>query len=77
MRAGIVLRHTANMQVVVGTTNASRIPGIVKAAEITLTREEWYELYAAAGNKPVSYTHLYELHCVWYKKRLVRVGAVH
>ncbi len=46
-----LLRHTANMQVVVGTTNASRIPGIVKGAEITLTREEWYELYAAAGNK--------------------------
>ena len=46
-----LLRHPANMQVVVGTTNASRIPGIVKGAEITLTREEWYELYAAAGNK--------------------------
>lgn len=46
-----LLRHPANMQVVVGTTNAARIPGIVKGAEITLTREEWYELYAAAGNK--------------------------
>lgn len=49
--AAWILRHPANMQVVVGTTNAARIPGIIKGAEITLSREEWYELYAAAGNK--------------------------
>lgn len=46
-----ILRHPANMQVIVGTTNVQRIPGIVKGGSIELTREEWYELYAAAGNK--------------------------
>lgn len=46
-----LLRHPAKMQVVVGTTNIERIPGIARGAEITLTREEWYELYAAAGNQ--------------------------
>lgn len=45
-----ILRHPANMQVVVGTTNIKRVPDIAKGADITLTREEWYELYAAAGN---------------------------
>lgn len=45
-----ILRHPANMQVVVGTTNIKRAPGIAKGADIVLTREEWYELYAAAGN---------------------------
>lgn len=45
-----ILRHPANMQVVVGTTNVKRAPGIAKGADIVLTREEWYELYAAAGN---------------------------
>lgn len=45
-----ILRHPANMQVVVGTTNIKRAPGIAKGADIVLTREEWYELYAAVGN---------------------------
>lgn len=46
-----ILRHPARMQAVVGTTNSSRIPGIAAGADITLSREEWYELYTAAGNK--------------------------
>ena len=46
-----ILRHPANMQVIVGTTNIDRVAGIAKGAEITLTREEWYECYRAAGNK--------------------------
>lgn len=45
-----ILRHPANMQVVVGTTNKDRIAGLLSGAEINLTRDEWYELYAAAGN---------------------------
>lgn len=49
--AAWILRHPANMQVVIGTTNPERIPGIVKGGNVTLTREEWYELYKAAGNK--------------------------
>ena len=46
-----ILRHPANMQAIVGTTNAERLQGICKAAEIVLTRQEWYQLYCAAGKK--------------------------
>lgn len=46
-----ILRHPANMQAIVGTTNAERLKGICKAAEIVLTRQEWYQLYCAAGKK--------------------------
>ncbi len=45
-----ILRHPANMQVVTGTTNANRFIDICKGADITLTREQWYEIYRAAGN---------------------------
>ena len=40
----------ANMQVIAGTMNLSRIEEIAKASEIMLTREDWYDLYMAAGN---------------------------
>lgn len=46
-----ILRHPAKMQPIVGTTNAGRLSDICKAADITLSREEWYELYRAAGNR--------------------------
>jgi predicted oxidoreductase len=45
-----LLRHPANMQPVTGTTNVERLKDCAKAAEIRLTREEWYEIYLAAGN---------------------------
>jgi len=45
-----LLRHPANMQPVIGTMNLERLKDCVKASEITLTREEWYEIYRAAGN---------------------------
>ncbi|GIO29808.1 MULTISPECIES: aldo/keto reductase [Paenibacillus] len=45
-----LLRHPANMQPVIGTMNIERLKDCVKASEITLTREEWYEIYRAAGN---------------------------
>ena len=48
--AAWILRHPAKMQLVSGTTRASRLAEIVKATEITLTREEWYRLYLAAGH---------------------------
>ena len=48
--AAWILRHPAKMQLVSGTTKASRLAEIVKATEITLTREEWYRLYLAAGH---------------------------
>ena len=45
-----LLRHPAKMQPVVGTTNLQRLKDCVTAAEVNLTREEWYEIYLAAGN---------------------------
>lgn len=46
-----ILRHPAKIQTIVGTTNGSRLRDICKASEVELTREEWYELYRAAGNQ--------------------------
>jgi predicted oxidoreductase len=45
-----LLRHPARFQPVTGTMNAGRLAECVKAAEITLTKEEWYEILLAAGN---------------------------
>ena len=46
-----ILRHPANIQPVVGTMNPERLASIAKASQIILTREEWYEIYLAAGNE--------------------------
>ncbi len=46
-----ILRHPAHIQTIVGTTNAKRLQDICKAADIELTREEWYSLYMAAGKQ--------------------------
>ena len=46
-----ILRHPARMQVVIGTMNIGRLKDCRKAADLSLTREEWYEIYRAAGNK--------------------------
>ncbi|MDR0381216.1 MAG: aldo/keto reductase [Oscillospiraceae bacterium] len=45
-----LLRHPARMQPVIGTMNLQRLRDCVRAAEVTLTREEWYQIYLAAGN---------------------------
>lgn len=45
-----ILRHPAKMQPVLGSTNATRIAEMAKAVDVKLTREEWYEIYLAAGN---------------------------
>ena len=44
-----ILRHPAHIQAIVGTTNRQRLKDICKASDVCLTREEWYELYLAAG----------------------------
>ena len=46
-----ILRHPARMQPIVGTTNPGRLKDICKASDITLSRQEWYAIYLAAGNK--------------------------
>lgn len=45
-----LLRHPAKMQPVTGTTNVERLKDCIKGGDISLTREEWYEIYRAAGN---------------------------
>lgn len=45
-----LLRHPAKMQPIVGTTNTRRLLDISKAMDITLSKEEWYEIYRSAGN---------------------------
>jgi len=46
-----ILRHPAKMQVIVGTTNPERLAATCKGSDVKLTREEWYAIYRAAGNK--------------------------
>lgn len=45
-----ILRHPAKIQTIIGTTKTSRIKEMAKATTVSLTREEWYEIYRAAGN---------------------------
>jgi len=46
-----LLRHPARIQPILGTSNPARLKESCKAADITLSRPEWYEIYLAAGNK--------------------------
>ena len=45
-----ILRHPAKMQLISGSTSPKRIKEIAAASDIILTREEWYQLYLAAGH---------------------------
>ncbi|NCD05542.1 MAG: aldo/keto reductase family oxidoreductase [Spirochaetia bacterium] len=49
--AAWLLRIPNKIQVIAGTTNYKRLNSIIKAKDILLTREEWYELYISAGKK--------------------------
>ena len=44
-----ILRHSAKIQPVVGSVNAQRMRDIAGAADVTITRKEWYDLYCATG----------------------------
>ncbi|MBQ4573657.1 MAG: aldo/keto reductase [Clostridia bacterium] len=46
-----ILRHPAKIQPIVGSMTPERIKTIAAASEVELTREEWYDLYRAAGNR--------------------------
>lgn len=46
-----ILRHPAKIQTIAGTTNSRRLKDICKASNVELTRQEWYEIYRAAGNE--------------------------
>jgi len=45
-----LLRHPARMQPVTGTMNLDRLRDCCKAADVTLSRQEWYDIYRSAGN---------------------------
>lgn len=45
-----ILRYPAKMQAVVGTTNPKHLREVSRAANFSLTRKEWYEIYLTAGN---------------------------
>ncbi|MDO4431990.1 MAG: aldo/keto reductase [Aerococcaceae bacterium] len=45
-----LLRHPAAMQPIIGSMNLERIQAMCAGAQISLTREEWYEIYRSAGN---------------------------
>ncbi len=45
-----ILRHPAHIQVICGSTSPEHIRAACAGADIDLTREEWWQLYLAAGN---------------------------
>ncbi|MCA9746976.1 MAG: aldo/keto reductase, partial [Lactococcus sp.] len=42
-------RHPARMQTIIGTMTERRIEEVTNASDLVLSREEWYDLYMAAG----------------------------
>lgn len=45
-----IVRHPANIQVVLGTTKPERVRESAAGSDVRLTREEWYRLFLAAGH---------------------------
>jgi Predicted oxidoreductase len=48
--AAWILRHPANIQVMIGTMNPEHIADSAKGGDVDLTKQEWYDIYFAAGN---------------------------
>lgn len=46
-----IMRHPAQMQVVIGTTKQQRVRDMAQAAHVQLSREQWYEIYRSTGKK--------------------------
>ena len=44
-----LLRLPEKMQPIVGSTNPDRIKAVAEAADITISREDWYRIYREAG----------------------------
>lgn len=45
-----ILRHPAKMQVILGSMNPEHLKENIAGADVTLNRQEWYDVYFAAGN---------------------------
>ena len=43
-----LMRHPANIQPIIGTTNPERIKACAQAETVKLTREHWYQLYVSS-----------------------------
>ncbi len=48
-----LLKHPAGIQPVLGTTRPDRLRACAEAFRVELTREEWYQLFAAARGEPM------------------------
>lgn len=48
-----LLRHPADIQPLVGTTNIDRLRACCQADAVSLSREDWYRLYSAARTVPL------------------------
>lgn len=47
--AAWILRHPAKMQVISGSMDLDHTQQILAATSFTLNRQEWYQIYKAAG----------------------------
>ncbi len=45
-----ILRHPAKIQTIIGTMSPQRIAECRSAIDVEISRQEWYEIYTAAGN---------------------------
>jgi predicted oxidoreductase len=48
-----LLKHPAKIQPVLGTSRPDRLRACTKAVSVSLSREEWYSLFAAARGAPM------------------------
>ena len=46
-----IVRHPANIQVVLGTTKPERVREAAAGSDVALSRQEWYRLFTAAGHR--------------------------
>lgn len=45
-----ILRHPANIQAIIGTTNEKRLKDYLSASGVKMSRQQWYDIYLSAGN---------------------------
>lgn len=45
-----ILRHPAKIQALLGSMNEKRLSEMCAGGDVDLTRQEWYQIYRAAGN---------------------------
>ena len=48
--AAWIARHPARIQTIAGTTSPDHLRDLAAGCNVTLERQEWYDVYLAAGN---------------------------